>query len=107
MRQLDDISFALAHEPCGQPKLVAKTLHQPHPAEVGKVAFSEGKMDRTSAFGYSPQNTLTGAFVWRPFSWPHASFSPGKTIISRAKTYYIRAFLRIMERNSHQFTYAA
>ena len=86
MRKLDDISFALAHEPCGQPKLVAKTLDQPHLAEVGKVTFSEGKMGQTSVFRYSPQNTLTGAFVGRPFSWPHASaFLPGKPTLAGPK----------------------
>ena len=59
--------------------LVAKTLDQPHPAEVGEVAFLEGKMDRTGSFGHSSQNTLTVTFARRPYSSPHASAfrSPG------------------------------
>ena len=46
-----------------RPALVAKTLDQPHPTEVGKVASPEGKMDRTGSFWYRTQSTLTVTFV--------------------------------------------
>jgi hypothetical protein len=41
---------------------------------VGKVAFVEGKTDRTRSFSHVTQNTLLGVFVSRNFCCPNYRF---------------------------------
>ena len=65
-----DISFEQAMEF----ELVAKTLEEPHPTEVDKMAFLEGKTDFSGTFWHHAQSTLLGAFV-RQYSWcPNDNF---------------------------------
>jgi len=46
-----------------QTNLFAKTLNQPHPAEVGNVGFVEGKIDFLGSFWHDTQNTFLRRFV--------------------------------------------
>lgn len=59
-----------------QPQFVAKTLNQPHPAEVGNVCFLEGNTDFSGAFWHVTQNTLLGRFVSWGFLRPVQSSYP-------------------------------
>ena len=45
----------------------AKTLDEPYPTEVGKMAFLEGKTDFSRTFWNHVQNTLLGVFVRQHF----------------------------------------
>ena len=52
----------------------AKSLDQPHSAEVGKVRFLEGKTEFLDPFGHPAQSTLLGAFVPENFYNPNYPF---------------------------------
>jgi len=52
----------------------AKSLNQPHSAEVRKVGFFEGKTDFLGSSGHPAQSTLLGVFVPRRFSNPNYRF---------------------------------
>jgi hypothetical protein len=54
--------------------LVAKTLNQPHSAEVREVRFLEGETDFLGPSGHPAQSTLLGAFVPWGFWCPNYSF---------------------------------
>ena len=54
-------------------ELVAITLEEPHPTEVGKIAFLEGKTDFSGSFWHVTQNTLLGVFVSQGFWCPNHS----------------------------------
>ena len=46
-------------------ELVAKTLNQPHPTEVGEVGFVEGKMNFSGTFWHVSQSTFLRRFLTR------------------------------------------
>ena len=52
----------------------AKSLDQPHSAEVRKVRFLEGKTEFLRPFWHPAQSTLLGAFVPRRFLGSNYSF---------------------------------
>jgi hypothetical protein len=52
-------------------ELIAKTLEEPHPTEVGKIAFLERKTDFLGSFWHVTQSTLLGAFVSQSFGNPN------------------------------------
>lgn len=53
----------VGYKQCCHRGFVAKTLHQPHPTEVGDMGFVEGKTDFLGAFWHDTQNALLGSFV--------------------------------------------
>jgi len=71
LRQSDIVLEALP-----QPEFVAKTLDEPHPTEVGKMAFLEGKTDFSGTFWHHAQSTLLGAFVRHSHPSPYALALP-------------------------------
>ena len=52
----------------------AKSLDQPHSAEVRKVRFFEGETEFSGSSGHPAQSTLLGAFVPRSFWNPNYPF---------------------------------
>ncbi len=52
----------------------AKSLDQPHSAEVRKVRFLEGETDFSGPSGHPAQSTLLGAFVPQRHGCPNYSF---------------------------------
>lgn len=46
-----------------KPELVAKTLDQPHPTEVGNVTLVEGKSDFSGTFRHVAQSSLLGSLL--------------------------------------------
>jgi len=70
-------------EPLPQPQFVAKTLDEPHPTEVSKMAFLEGKTDFAGTFWHHAQSTLLGAFVRQSYPQPYALALPsGKPLLA-------------------------
>lgn len=59
-------------------ELVAKTLDQPHPTEVGNMCFVEGKKDFSNPFGHVTQSTPMVTFVSRPLLRSSSTFFPGE-----------------------------
>ena len=68
----------------------AKTLYQPHPAEVREMPFLEGKHDFSGPFWHMTQNTLLGYFVSWLFLCQILLYLP--TSIQRSKSFFTHVF---------------
>ena len=76
-RVIDRSSLPLVHMLLKKPAQLqpfAKSLDQPHSAEVRKVCFFEGETEFSGPSGHPAQSTLLGAFVPRGFCFPNCRF---------------------------------